>query len=126
MGHDNPNLSPRRGPSVWARPQWGGHSKRRVTARWLVGAAGTAVIAVGVQRRSRSTAPLVAIGAGLLALAASPDALSRVRARIGQRRVRLQWRDEVDYASDLSFPASDSPSWTPTTGTGQGDARERG
>jgi hypothetical protein len=40
--------------------------------------------------------------------------------------VRLQWRDEVDYASDLSFPASDSPSWTPTTGTGQGDARERG
>ena len=58
MGHDNPNLSPMRGPSVWARPQWGGRSKRRVTARWLVGAAGTAVIAVGVQRRSRSTASL--------------------------------------------------------------------
>ena len=126
MGHDNPNLSPMRGPSVWARPQWDGRSKRTVTERWLVGAAGTAVIAVGVQRRSRSTAPLVAIGAGLLALAASPDALSRVRARIGQRRVRQQWSDEVDYASDLSFPASDSPSWTPTTGTGQGDARERG
>ena len=24
MGHDNPNLSPMRGPSVWAQPQWDG------------------------------------------------------------------------------------------------------
>jgi hypothetical protein len=118
MGHDNSNLSPMRGPSVWAQPQWDGRKNQIAMQRWLVGAAGAAVIAVGVQRRTRAAAPLVAIGAGLLALAASPDAIRRVRARMDQRRLRQEWNDEVEYASDLSFPASDSPSWTPTTGSG--------
>ena len=97
MGHDNPNLSPMRGPSVWAQPQWDGR-KQRNADRTLAGGrcAGPRLIAIGVQRRSRATAPLVAIGAGLLALAASPDALSRVRARMEQRRLRQEWSDEVE------------------------------
>jgi hypothetical protein len=84
------------------------------------------VIAIGMQRRSRATAPLVAFGAALLALAASPDGIARVRARMDRRRLRQEWNDEVGYASDLSFPASDSPSWTATTGSGipRSDSRE--
>ena len=38
MGHDNPNLSPTRGPSVWAQPRWDGRRTRTTTThRWLVG-----------------------------------------------------------------------------------------
>jgi hypothetical protein len=115
MAHDNRNLSPLRGPSVWTQPQWDGRNTTHAAERWLVGGAGVALLGVGLRRRSRGSAPLVALGAGMLALGASPDGLSRVRAWIEQRRLRQQRDDEVSHASDLSFPASDSPSWTPTT-----------
>ena len=115
MEQDNRNLSPLRGPSVWSQPQWDGRSRGNAAERWLVGVAGSGLVAIGLQRRSRTAAPLVAIGVGLLALAASPDSLRRVGAWVGQRRLRLVSDDEVDSASDLSFPASDSPSWTPTS-----------
>ena len=118
MERDNSNLSPLRGPSVWSQPQWDGRSRVNAADRWLVGVAASGLIALGLRRRSRAAAPLVAMGAGLLALAATPDGLGRVRAWIEQRRRRWEWKDEVSSASDLSFPASDSPSWTPTTSSG--------
>ena len=96
MEQDNRNLSPLRGPNVWSQPQWDGRSRGNAAERWLVGVAGSGLVAIGLQRRSRAAAPLVA-------------------AWVGQRRLRLVSDDEVDSASDLSFPASDSPSWTPTS-----------
>ena len=53
MEHDNRNLSPLRGPSVWSQPQWDGRSRGNAAERWLVGVAGSGLIAIGLQRRSR-------------------------------------------------------------------------
>jgi hypothetical protein len=125
MENDNRNLSPLRGPSVWTQRQWDGRHMANAAERWVVGVAGSALVAVGLQRRSRAAAPLAAVGAGLLALAASPDGLGRIRAWLEQRRLRRQWNDEVSSASDLSFPASDSPSWTPMTSSGISNGRAR-
>ena len=126
MEHDNRNLSPLRGPSVWAQPRWDGQGRGNATERWLVGVAGSALDCDrAVQRRSRAAAPVVAVGAGLLALAASQDGLRRVRAWIEQRRLRRSGRTRSTAASDLSFPASDSPSWTPMTSSGISDGRSR-
>jgi hypothetical protein len=125
MERDNRNLSPVRGPNVWSQPRWAGRSRGNAAERWLVGIAGSWLVAIGLQRRARAAAPLIAVGAGLLALAASPDGLGRVRAWLEQRRLRSEWDDEVGAASDLSFPASDSPSWTATSSSGISDGRAR-
>jgi hypothetical protein len=116
--NDNRNLSPLRGPSVWAQPQWTRRTSQLSADRCLAGVAGFGLMALGIRRHKRMGAALVAAGLGLVALAAVPDGLRPARQWLERRRLRQRWTDPVTDASDESFPASDSPAWTSTTSSG--------
>ncbi|HSK09048.1 MAG TPA: hypothetical protein VK911_05705 [Vicinamibacterales bacterium] len=97
------NLTPERGPNVWDREGSADASSRQ---RWVQGLGGAALAAAG--------AALVAAGG------------SRVfRALSGaQAPSQPPGRDEADIVgeeSSQSFPASDSPSWTPVEGASTRD-----
>ena len=101
------NLTPHRTPvSVWDRRGWDGTPERLAVTRWLVGIGGSM---------------LVGLGGSLAwwALTGEGD-LSEPRRRFGQLIERVGGRrdDLVHDASADSFPASDAPSWTPTSGPG--------
>jgi hypothetical protein len=101
------NLAPKRGPSVWDREEFGGSSSRR----WLSGIGGAAIAITG--------AALAAVGGSMVFRAAKGRGISSSPPApnldaVPQQANRLE--DVVARESAMSFPASDAPSWTPTTG----------
>jgi hypothetical protein len=103
------------------------------TERWLSILGGAALIMRGMRHPSMTNALLGLGGVGLVYRGATGhcpayealgiDRGDRTEARLLrpptlEGRGRRSIRDEIEKASEDSFPASDPPSWTPTSSLG--------
>jgi len=107
--------------SVWTRSGWDGTREQLTMTRWLVGIGGGALAVQGLRQRTTTGWMLAGLGSGLAwwALTGEGD-LSEARRWFSHALERAGWTsdDRVHDESADSFPASDAPSWTATTGTG--------
>lgn len=102
------------------------------TERWLSLAAGTALIVRGMTRPSMASALLGLAGVALVQRGATGhcalfsalgvDTSDAARGRSDASRGHRSIHEQIESASEDSFPASDPPSWTMTS-SGAPEAR---
>jgi hypothetical protein len=129
-GHKNLTLS-RASVNVWDQPGWMSSLKTLDRERVICGASGALIAVYGMRRGGWLGRALTAAGASIVGRAVSGKH-DLTRARLAVQRMldgigltTDEAQDCVMHASDDSFPASDSPSWTPTSGVKTRDERSR-
>jgi hypothetical protein len=117
------NLTVPRGErSVWDKPSLSRSLSTYDQERWVMAAFGSALVMSGA-RKGGFSGGVVAMLGSVLAIRA---AMGRHDLHVARRWVERSladrgWgrRDDVDYASDESFPASDPPSFNSASATPQ-------